>query len=395
LHFPRYDHLQGIRTDIEWAEDAAWRRENNEPYLSWVDFEDGRKQGLNRPFFTYIVLVVCTAMLIASIGVNGWTVEPLSVNPMIGPSAETLNKLGAKYTPYIVQNGEWYRLFSPMVLHAGVIHYLLNMLAMWFIGSAVELSHGFIAAAIIFVIPATGGTILSAIFLPEYISVGASGGIFGLIGACIADICMNWSLLFSRQVNETDQGTRLRHIRVLVWLLLDILVNCIIGLTPFVDNFTHMGGMVYGFLCGLSTMERLPLNFFGVPTDGCSRLRNGLVRFFGLILSVILIMVSTALLVESDGGTTSPCGTCRYASCVPFPPWAGEDDKWWYCDDCHKATADAIQDEDTGYYDFLSLRCPNGDISDVDLSGQKISDREYLREQLTTFCRRHCESLFA
>jgi len=50
------------------------------------------------------------------------------------------------------------------------------MLALWFIGSAVEQSHGFLAAALLFILPAIGGTLLSALFLPEYISVGASGG---------------------------------------------------------------------------------------------------------------------------------------------------------------------------------------------------------------------------
>lgn len=50
------------------------------------------------------------------------------------------------------------------------------MLALWFIGYAVEQSHGFFAAALLFILPAVGGTLLSAIFLPEYISVGASGG---------------------------------------------------------------------------------------------------------------------------------------------------------------------------------------------------------------------------
>lgn len=140
--------------------------------------------------------------------------EPLSVNPMIGPSAETLIRMGAKQTSLIVNRGEWYRLFSPMVLHAGLIHYFLNMMALLFIGKAVEQCHGFTAAAIIFIIPAVGGTIMSAIFLPEYISVGASGGIFGLIGACIADICINWSLLFSKHVNSNDEGTRFRHMKV-------------------------------------------------------------------------------------------------------------------------------------------------------------------------------------
>jgi hypothetical protein len=85
---------------------------------------------------------------------------------------------------------------------------------LWFIGRAVEQCHGTAAAVILFVIPAVGGTILSAIFLSEYITVGASGGIFGLIGACIADICMNWSLLFSKHVNASDEGVRFRHMKV-------------------------------------------------------------------------------------------------------------------------------------------------------------------------------------
>ena len=389
-----YDHLLGVRIDVEWSEDAAWRREHGEPYLSWADFEDSRNSGFNRPWFTYFILVVCTAVLIASIGVNGWKVEPMSVNPMIGPSAETLVKMGAKQTTLIVVGGEWYRLFSPMVLHAGLIHYLLNMLALWFIGSAVEQAHGYLSAFIIFFISAVGGNILSAIFLPEYISVGASGGIFGLIGACVADIAINWRLLFSKEVNKNDSGTRLRHFKVLVWLVFDILINCLIGLTPFVDNFTHLGGMVYGFLCGLSAIERLPLDFFGKAHSTCSKIRNYSVRFFGLILSVVLIMVSTALLVESDGGS-SPCSNCRYVSCVPFPFWEARDNKWWYCDDCDRVKGDVTKTDATGYYDVLTLTCPNGATETIDLSGQNISDSEWLRNQLPTFCRQNCESLFA
>ena len=64
--------------------------------------------------------------------------------------------MGAKQSSKIVNYNEWYRLFTPMVLHAGIIHYFLNMLALWFIGSAVGRSHGFIAAAVIFVIPTIG-----------------------------------------------------------------------------------------------------------------------------------------------------------------------------------------------------------------------------------------------
>ncbi|KAL3807618.1 hypothetical protein ACHAXA_008628 [Cyclostephanos tholiformis] len=387
-----YDHLAGIRLDVEWAEDAAWRRTNKEPYLSWTDFQTTRDVGWNRPFFTYVIMFVCTGFMIASYGVNGWTIEPLSINPMIGPSAQTLINMGAKYTSAIVNNGEWYRLFSPMVLHAGLIHYFLNMTALWFIGRAVEQCHGTAAAVILFIIPAVGGTILSAIFLSEYITVGASGGIFGLIGACIADICMNWSLLFSKHVNASDEGVRFRHMKVLLWLLFDIVINCLIGLTPFVDNFTHLGGMVYGFLCGLSTMERLSTDFFGIATTFWTRLRNILIRFSGLILSVVLIMITTGVLVDLDVGK-SPCPGCRYVSCVPFPPWAGEDNKWWYCDDCSKVTADAILDS-SGYYS-LSMTCPDGVIQEIDLSDQLVTDRQWIQRQLPTMCRKYCDQVFS
>ena len=50
------------------------------------------------------------------------------------------------------------------------------MLALWFIGYAVEQSHGFLAAGLLFILPAVGGMLFSALFLPEFISVGASGG---------------------------------------------------------------------------------------------------------------------------------------------------------------------------------------------------------------------------
>lgn len=114
--------------------------------------------------------------------------------------------------------------------------------------------------------------------------------------------------------------------KVLLWLLFDIVINCLVGLTPFVDNFTHLGGMVYGFLCGLSTIERLSTDFFGIATSFWTKLRNILLRFSGLIISVVLIMITTAVLVDTDVGK-SPCPSCRYVSCVPFPPWAGEDNK--------------------------------------------------------------------
>ena len=82
-----------------------------------------------------------------------------------------------------------------------------------------------------------------------------------------------------------------------------------------------------------------------------------------------------------------------WACVVPFPPWAGEDNKWWYCDDCSRITADAKLDS-SGYYS-LSMTCPDGAIEEIDLSDQLVTDRQWIRKQLPTYCRKYCDNLFA
>jgi len=225
-----YQHLSSVRIDLEWAEDAAWRRQHGEPYMAWTDFDDARLKGIaNRPWFTYFFIFICTIMLIVEFGVNGWKIEPIDVNLMIGPSAETLIKVGARDTELIVNEGQWFRLFSPLVLHAGIIHYLINMLALWFIGKAVEQSHGIANTIVLFMVPGVGANVLSAIFLPEYISVGASGAIFGLIGACVADLGVNWKILFIQNGEETEKEVWRRNVAALIILVVEITVNIVSG----------------------------------------------------------------------------------------------------------------------------------------------------------------------
>eukprot|EP00980_Cylindrotheca_fusiformis_P013505 scaffold3450_cov114-Cylindrotheca_fusiformis.AAC.10 len=397
-----YEHLSSIRIDVEWAEDAAWRRANGQPYLSWTDFDASKRKGVNRPFFTYFLLLACTVLLIASIALNGWVLEPLEVNPMIGPSAQNLIRMGAKDSYMIVNENEAWRLLSATLLHAGLVHYFINTLALWFVGKAIETSHGMMAAAILFVIPAIGGTILSAIFLPEYISVGASGGIFGLIGACLSDIIMNWKLLFSDFVSEN--GKKHRHAMVVVFLLLDIALNCIIGLTPYVDNFTHLGGMGLGLLCGLSTMERLPSDFFGMEESCWSRTKQAVSTENKCVLSQRLVVshnsyglfhnshdevIVTAIILLQGDGQSTPCPSCTWLSCVPFPP--ASDEKWWYCDDCGRVTAEIVQSPSL----HLLLECPSGNSVAVGLDSDSPVDKQKLEKELPSYCRDYCPTLEA
>lgn len=381
-----FEFLAGIRTDIEWADEICKRRTASQPYISWSTYDSKKHKQLNKPLFTYCLVGICTIMMIDAIRLNNWQFESLKINPMFGPSAEVLLHQGAKSTNEIVNNGEIGRLITPMFLHAGLIHYVLNMLALKAIGCAVEQCHGTLAASIIFCLPAIGGTILSALFLPEYISVGASGGIFGFIGACLADIAMNWKLLFSSEVNIGGQFTH--HMMMVFWLILDIGLNCMIGLTPFVDNFNHMGGLLYGFICGLALMDSISMNP-KTPADNNEIKKK--FRIFSCSLIIAVCLISSSIALFTGDGLTSPYPAAKYASCVEFPPWKDTSSKWWYCDACGDTTADvSIMNDDEHYYSDMILHCPDGTSVELDISELKVNDETWLGKQLPTFCRNNC-----
>lgn len=145
--------------------------------------------------------------------------------------------------------------------------------------------------------------------------------------------------------------------------------------------------MVFGFLCGLSTIERLSTDFFGMEESLMSQTKQFIVRFFGLIVTVVFIVVTLVILLQGDGEST-PCPKCTWLSCVPFPPWEGDKDKWWYCDDCSRVTAELVSTPSIQ----LELDCPSGAIATIDLGNVSDVNREKLQRELPTFCREYCHS---
>lgn len=248
-----------------------------------------------------------------------------------------------------------------------------------------EQNHGTASTTILFVIPSIGSTIASAIFLPQYISVGASGGIFGLLGACVADIVKNRKLLFSDFINKGR--SKKHHVYVVLVLVLDIFINMLLGLTPFTDNFMHVGGFVLGFICASTMLSEVDID--GTRSNHVrSRATNIFVRYFGLIICCLSIIVGSVMLFHGDG-VTSPCESCDVLSCVSFPPWADQDKRWYYCDDCGSVVAYGRKDPKTGEYVAIEMNCPRGNTIIFSLDGAD-NDKESLRENLPTFCRQKC-----
>lgn len=214
-----------------------------------------------------------------------------------------------------------YRLILPMILHAGIFHYLLNMIALCFIGIPMERVHGFTFIASLFVISAVGGNILSAVFQPWVISVGASGGIFGLIGICWSDVIVNWDLMFLSVHGLEGKQNWCQMIQFWLWISVDTIINCLVGLTPYIDNFAHLGGLLYGIFFGLPLVDRMGLHFFG-NLGSCFRMETYSFRLLGVLAGLLLLGISILMLIRSDG-ISSPCYSCRYISCIPSP--------WWEC----------------------------------------------------------------
>ena len=174
---------------------------------------------------------------------NGWTVAPFvcpeasatglptyadgtpcEPNWMLGPPIRVLNRMGAKNDEAIfgwgVGRGEWWRLFTSSWLHSGLFHLLLNLLGILSLGVGFERAFGFVQTALLYIVSGLLGTVCSTVFLPGVISVGASGSMFGLLGAYWADVLFNYC----------SRGT-LRHAGV-GGLLFATVPNLVIGLTP-------------------------------------------------------------------------------------------------------------------------------------------------------------------
>lgn len=139
---------------------------------------------------------------------------------------------------YWISEGEWWRLFTPMFLHGGIMHLLFNMFSLFLFGPELERLTGKVRFITIYAVAGFAGTFATYLLQPlDYLHVGASGAIFGIFGAFGA------LLYYGR-----------RALPQLRQIILPIIVISIIMtfLTPNVNATAHIAGLIAGFLIGLS-----------------------------------------------------------------------------------------------------------------------------------------------
>lgn len=175
-----------------------------------------------RPLFTYILLGLNIVIFIAQTLTND----------------QVWFYYGAKINANIIA-GEWWRLITPMFLHLNFLHIAVNSYSLFVFGPQVETLLGYRRFLTVYLVSGIAGTVLSFVMSPDP-SIGASGAIFGLVGAML--------IYFYRHRKLFGEMGRRR--------LMDILIiagiNLAIGLTPGIDNWGHVGGLLGGaVLCWL------------------------------------------------------------------------------------------------------------------------------------------------
>lgn len=139
------------------------------------------------------ILFVCVALFIVEVAIGGFASS--EINPMIGPGPTTLAHMGASYAWRTQNKYEVYRFVSPVFLHAGIFHLLGNMMFLIFYGIPLEQKWGWRRFAIVFFGSGVGSLIFCACVNPDALSVGASGALFGLLGAALAELLLLWARL--------------------------------------------------------------------------------------------------------------------------------------------------------------------------------------------------------
>ncbi|XP_061999959.1 RHOMBOID-like protein 2 isoform X1 [Rosa rugosa] len=330
--------MPGEAEDLENNRGGVKHRENGESYSSSKYVADDAETQWTSWLVPMLVVINLFVFLVAmfmndcpnhSSGIKGkcvarvlgrFSFQPLKENPLLGPSSSTLEKLGALEWSKVVHKHQGWRIVTCIWLHAGVVHLIVNMLSLVFIGIRIEQQFGLVRVGIIYLLSGFGGSIMSSLFIRKNISVGASGALFGLLGSMLSELITNWTIYTNK-------------VAALATLLVIILINLGIGILPRVDNFAHIGGFMTGFLIGFVLMPRPQygwLEQLNFPAGANANVKSKFkaYQYVLWLLSVTLLIVgftvALVMLFRGENGNEH-CHWCHYLSCVPTSRWQCEE----------------------------------------------------------------------
>jgi rhomboid protease GluP len=181
------------------------------------------------PYVTYTIVGITVLMYLLQLGSVAWLGYASSAVQL-----DWLEAYGARINEFI-RAGQVWRFMTPVLLHASIPHILFNMYALVAFGSGLEQHFGHWRFLALYLLGGFAGNVLSFLLSSGY-SVGASTAIFGLVGAEGIFLYQNRALLgrqFGRAIGN---------------VLFIVAVNLFMGLTPGIDNWGHIGGLLGGLV---------------------------------------------------------------------------------------------------------------------------------------------------
>ncbi|KAH9846838.1 rhomboid-domain-containing protein [Lenzites betulinus] len=302
---------------------------------------EDKKRGVGvqiRPWACYVLSAAMLGVLIYELVTNSkaqgtpFSFKPV-VNPMLGPSSSALIQLGARFPPCMkdvpdlpvttlvpcnpgLNNtdnpatrlcsledicgfggfhdktpDQSFRFITPIFLHAGLIHYLLNMLAQLTASAQVEREMGTLSFLVLYMAAGIFGNVLGGNFsLIGAPSVGASGAIFGTVAVAWVDLFAHWRYTY-------------RPGRKLAFMVVELIIGIALGFIP-----SHLGGLAMGLLIG---MALYPI----ISPSTRHRIIVIVLRLIAVPLAVVMFVVLIRNFYQAD--PSAACSWCRYLSCIP------------------------------------------------------------------------------
>lgn len=211
----------------------------------------------DKPFMMYFFLVLNILVFLVTLWRFGTT-----------ENTYALLLMGAKFSPLIIAEQQWWRLLSAAFIHIGIQHLIMNGITLYFLGQELERIMGHWRFTMVYLIAAIGGNVFSFAFSPS-VSAGASTALFGMFASIIV-----LSKMYPR-VHALQQ-------RASTYTVL-IILNVVNGLLmPGIDNWGHFGGAIYGAIATL-------IVGLAIKSE-TSKKERLLALVIGVILTVLLIM---------------------------------------------------------------------------------------------------------
>lgn len=178
-----------------------------------------RRPRVNPPYVTYFLIGSCILVYLGQMA---------TANPQ---GSDLLTLWGAKVNSAII-DGQYWRLITPMWLHGSILHLAFNMYALYIFGMNLEGAYGHGRFFMLYLLSGFAGNVVSFMMSPQP-SVGSSTAIFGLIAAQGVFLYQNRKLIRNAQ-------------SLLINTLAIAGINLVLGLSPGIDNWGHMGGLIGG-----------------------------------------------------------------------------------------------------------------------------------------------------